>query len=85
VVTLEGPKAGSSEIFVDNLPGFPDNIRYDKINKVYWIGFSGKRSQPFSLIDALVLFFLIFFSYFQRPNGQWLESCLQKLRPANFC
>lgn len=51
------------ELFIDNLPGLPDNIRYDKQNDLYWIGFSGeenelfiqtgKRSQPFALIDFL--------------------------------
>ncbi|RZL00748.1 MAG: SMP-30/gluconolactonase/LRE family protein [Rubrivivax sp.] len=26
---LKGPKAGTSEVFVENLPGFPDNISYN--------------------------------------------------------
>lgn len=32
----EGEKKGSLEIFVDNLPGIPDNIRYDD-EGLYWI------------------------------------------------
>ena len=33
---LKGPKAGSSEIFLDNLPGFPDNISANR-NGHFWL------------------------------------------------
>lgn len=33
---LKGPRAGSSEIFVDNLPGFPDNISSNRQGK-FWL------------------------------------------------
>lgn len=36
---IEGPKAGSVEMFVENLPGIPDNIRYDG-HGLYWIALS---------------------------------------------
>lgn len=34
----QGENAGSIDPFVDNLPGLPDNIRYDGANQLYWIG-----------------------------------------------
>ncbi|KAG6387678.1 hypothetical protein SASPL_152870 [Salvia splendens] len=33
---IQGPQAGSVEMFVENLPGLPDNIRYDG-HGLYWI------------------------------------------------
>lgn len=33
---LKGPKAGTSEIFVDNLPGFPDNITSNR-RGTFWL------------------------------------------------
>lgn len=36
---IKGPKKGSIENFADDLPGFPDNIRYDGEGQ-YWIGLS---------------------------------------------
>ncbi|KAM7252632.1 hypothetical protein ACFE04_008141 [Oxalis oulophora] len=35
---IRGPKMGLTDIFIDNLPGLPDNIRYDGQGR-YWIGF----------------------------------------------
>ena len=35
-VWLEGERAGRSEIFVDNLPGFPDNL--NRWHTVFWCG-----------------------------------------------
>ncbi|XP_024978344.1 protein STRICTOSIDINE SYNTHASE-LIKE 6-like [Cynara cardunculus var. scolymus] len=34
---LQGEKKGSIDVFVDNLPGLPDNIRYDGDGH-YWLG-----------------------------------------------
>ncbi len=40
---LKGNKAGTSEVFVDNLAGFPNNIsRRDNGN--FWVGFTTKRN-----------------------------------------
>lgn len=36
---IEGPRKGSVDIFVENLPGFPDNVRYDGEGR-YWIALS---------------------------------------------
>ncbi|CAF1122377.1 unnamed protein product [Rotaria sp. Silwood1] len=46
-------KIGKSEIFIDNLPGIPDNIRLTSTGN-YWIAFAGVRhvNQP-SFLDRL--------------------------------
>jgi len=40
---LKGTKKGTSEVFLDNLPGFPNNI-IRRENGNYWIGFTTKRN-----------------------------------------
>uniref|UniRef100_A0A7N0UG57 Strictosidine synthase conserved region domain-containing protein n=1 Tax=Kalanchoe fedtschenkoi TaxID=63787 RepID=A0A7N0UG57_KALFE len=37
---IKGEKRGKIEKFVENLPGLPDNIHYDKDEGVYWIALS---------------------------------------------
>jgi len=39
---LQGPNAGNSEIIIDNLPGFPDNIN-NGMNGRFWIGLAAPR------------------------------------------
>jgi sugar lactone lactonase YvrE len=39
---LQGPNAGRSEIIIDNLPGFPDNIN-NGMNGRFWIGLAAPR------------------------------------------
>ncbi len=46
---LEGEKAGTSEIFAENLPGSPDNIRRSS-DGGYWLAMGAKRSK---LVDFL--------------------------------
>jgi sugar lactone lactonase YvrE len=41
---LSGPDAGKSEVIVDNLPGFPDNINNGR-NGNFWIGLVAPRVQ----------------------------------------
>jgi hypothetical protein len=41
---IAGDKKGTAEKFVDNLPGFPDNIRYDGEGR-YWIALSAVTPQ----------------------------------------
>jgi len=41
---LSGKKAGQTEIFIDNLPGFPNGISIREDGS-YWLGFSTKRSK----------------------------------------
>jgi len=40
---LEGPKKGTVESFIENLPGFPDNIRHDG-NGTFWIALLTSRT-----------------------------------------
>ncbi|KAK3596051.1 hypothetical protein CHS0354_032579 [Potamilus streckersoni] len=48
---LIGPNAGKVEVFADNLPGLPDNIRRSSSGG-YWVGFAViRRKEQFSLID----------------------------------
>ena len=46
---LKGPKAGSSELLIENLPGFPDNIVRGSEGR-FWVGLVSPRNQ---LIDKL--------------------------------
>lgn len=47
---LKGDKAGQLEPFIDNLPGFPDNITYNG-NGTYWLALYGPSSAD---LDALM-------------------------------
>lgn len=47
---LKGDKAGSSDIFIDNLPGFPDNLSYNNRDR-FWLALSGPREAD---LDALL-------------------------------
>jgi len=40
---ISGPGAGKSEVIIDNLPGFPDNIHIGQ-NGRYWVGLTTPRS-----------------------------------------
>ena len=46
---LTGEAKGSTEILIDNLPGFPDNIK-NGLNGRFWVGFAAPRNQ---LVDRL--------------------------------
>lgn len=46
---LDGPMTGRTEVIVDNLPGFPDNID-NGMNGRYWIGLVAPRN---ALLDRL--------------------------------
>lgn len=46
---LSGNRAGASEVLIDNLPGFPDNINRG-LDGRYWIGLVAPRN---ALLDAL--------------------------------
>lgn len=48
-VWLRGPRAGEAEIFVKNLPGFPDNISVGQ-NGFFWVALASPRKPD---IDAL--------------------------------
>ncbi len=46
---LEGPEAGSTDVILDNLPGFPDNINNGHDGR-FWVGLVAPRNQ---MLDAL--------------------------------
>ncbi|KAH7852677.1 hypothetical protein Vadar_027801 [Vaccinium darrowii] len=45
---IQGEKKGSVDIFIDNLPGVPDNIRYDGEGQ-YWIALGSEITSAFDL------------------------------------
>lgn len=47
---LRGERAGELEVFIDNLPGFPDNITFDG-EDTFWLALYGPRSED---LDALL-------------------------------
>ncbi|RLN41482.1 protein STRICTOSIDINE SYNTHASE-LIKE 5-like [Panicum miliaceum] len=46
---IAGDKKGTVEKFIDNLPGFPDNIRYDGEGR-YWIALSAGRTPQWDML-----------------------------------
>lgn len=40
---LAGPKRGTWEVFLDDLPGFPDNVTYSKTRKAFWVALFAPR------------------------------------------
>ena len=48
---IEGPKTGTLEVLVDNLPGYPDNINRAS-DGTYWLAFVGIRSPVYDLAMA---------------------------------
>lgn len=57
---LTGPHAGAAEVFIDNLPGFPDNINSGSDGR-YWLALFGPRNAmldaaaPFPLLRKIML------------------------------
>jgi sugar lactone lactonase YvrE len=41
---LDGPKTGTTDIIIDNLPGFPDNVN-NGLNGKFWIGLVAPRNK----------------------------------------
>ena len=48
---LKGPQKGSSEVFLENLPGFPNNISLRE-NGHFWLGFTTKRNDQLDQIHS---------------------------------
>ncbi len=47
-----GPKRGRSEIFIDNLPGYPDNVRLSSNGKSFFVAlFSARGGDLLSFSD----------------------------------
>ncbi|MCI4667553.1 MAG: SMP-30/gluconolactonase/LRE family protein [Bacteroidia bacterium] len=50
---LKGPQKGQTEVFMQNLPGFPNGISRRK-NGSFWLGFSTKRNDALDKIHSKV-------------------------------
>jgi sugar lactone lactonase YvrE len=68
-VWLSGPKAGQKEIFVDALPGFPDNLTYSPERRVFWVALFAPRV---ALLDVLAPYPLLrkIASHFPLPKAE---------------
>jgi len=53
-VWLRGPNAGTSDMFVEHLPGTPDNINFDG-NGIFWIAMPSLRSGVDAVADQPLL------------------------------
>lgn len=60
---LKGEKAGTSDIFIDNLPGFPDNLSYNN-RGLFWVALATPRDP---VLDGLL------------PGNFYLRKVLNKL------
>jgi len=49
---LKGSRKGIYDLFSDNLPGTPDNIRAAK-DGGYWVALPSIRKWPFSFLDSV--------------------------------
>jgi sugar lactone lactonase YvrE len=49
-VWLKGPRAGEREVFIENLPGFPDNVTFNG-RDTFWVALVSPRNR---LLDALL-------------------------------
>jgi ribose transport system permease protein len=66
---LEGPKAGTSEVLIDNLPGYCDNINRASDGS-YWLALVGLRSPVYDLAMASPDFRIHMVK--QIPPDEWL-------------
>lgn len=61
---------GGEDIFVENLPGFPDNIRLSSTGG-YWVAMSAIRPNPgFSMMDFL-------------SDKPWIKRIILKVKKKN--
>jgi len=60
---LKGEKAGTHDVFIDNLPGFPDNISYND-RGLFWVAIFAPRD---ALLDELL------------PGSLYLRTVISKL------
>jgi ribose transport system permease protein len=52
---LDGPKAGTTEIVIPDLPGYPDNINRGS-RGTYWVGLAGTRTPSYDLAMTMPAF-----------------------------
>lgn len=49
-IFVSGPRAGEQDVFIDNLPGFPDNVTFSKERGIFWVAVASPRNP---LVDDL--------------------------------
>ncbi|MGQ9693205.1 MAG: SMP-30/gluconolactonase/LRE family protein [Thermodesulfobacteriota bacterium] len=64
---LKGPKAGSHEIFIDNLPGFPDNVSSNR-KGIFWLALFTVRND---LLDKIHPFPFLKAQLSKLPKAFW--------------
>jgi sugar lactone lactonase YvrE len=47
---LAGPKKGTSDVFIDNLPGLPDNVTYSRARHAFWVALYSPRVPALDLL-----------------------------------
>lgn len=47
---LKGPKAGTSDLFVEDLPGFPDNLSRDRATGRFWVALYTVRNPALDVL-----------------------------------
>lgn len=60
---LKGDKAGTQDVFIENLPGFPDNITFNGTDR-FWVALFAPRDE---LLDSLL------------PGNSYLRTVISKL------
>ena len=64
---LKGPKAGTQDIFIDNLPGFPDNISSNG-KGIFWLALFTVRNE---VLDTLHTFPFLKTQMSKLPKALW--------------
>ena len=49
---LTGPQTGSRDVFIQHLPGIPDNLSYDGAG-MFWVALYGERTEEMNKVRAL--------------------------------
>ena len=62
---LKGEKAGTHDVFIDNLPGFPDNLSYNDRDR-FWVALATPRD---AMLDELL------------PGSFYLRKVISRLPP----
>jgi sugar lactone lactonase YvrE len=62
---LKGPKAGASDVFLDGLPGFPDNLSCDQ-SGIFWIALVAPRDPRLDMLAPYPVVRRIAYSIFSR-------------------
>ncbi|XP_055805271.1 protein STRICTOSIDINE SYNTHASE-LIKE 5-like [Solanum dulcamara] len=69
---IKGERKGTVDMFVDNLPGYPDNIRYDGEGH-YWIAFATEKTYSWDLAQRYPFIrkiMAIFVKYVGQPKAE---------------